>query len=341
MEPVTDLVSFAAYTAFFPAMMAGPIDRANTFIPQLQAKRTFDYTLAVDGCRQILWGMFKKMMIADKIAVAVDLAWNGISETSGINLVVAAFLYTIQLYADFSGYSDMAIGVGKLLGFRITKNFNYPFFGRNIAEFWRNWHISLTSWLTDYVFTPLNFKFRNLGKRGTIFAVIINFVLVGLWHGADWTFAAFGFYQGLLYIPLILSGVFVRNSKLIVTKWGLLSLKDFARMLVTFVLVTFGLIIFRAASVGQAWEFIRQLVNNPLPLRVSGIGLGTAFPGALAAVGMFVLEWYGYRHKMEYGLCANSKLNAYCRYIVYAILCLIIANCLFGGEAQDFIYQQF
>jgi hypothetical protein len=140
--------------------LSGPIDRPNTFIPQLQTKRVFDYNLAVDGCRQILWGMFKKMLIADHVATAVDTAWNNISETSGITLVFIDFLFSIQIYADFSVYSDMAIGVGKLLGFRVTKNFNYPYFARNIAEFWRNWHMSLTSWLTDYVFTPLNFNFR-------------------------------------------------------------------------------------------------------------------------------------------------------------------------------------
>ncbi|KAA6306840.1 Peptidoglycan O-acetyltransferase, partial [termite gut metagenome] len=199
IEPTTDVVTFATYVAFFPTIMSGPIDRPNSFIPQLQSKRIFNYDLAVDGCRQILWGMFKKMVVADNCATAVNKIWTEYQGESGGQLLLVAVLFAFQLYADFSGYSDMAIGVGKLLGFKITKNFNYPFFKTNIAEFWRGWHISLTSWLTDYVFMPLNIKFRSIGKWGTIVAIIITFVLVGLWHGANWTFAVFGLYHGLLY----------------------------------------------------------------------------------------------------------------------------------------------
>ncbi|MDR1737843.1 MAG: MBOAT family protein, partial [Candidatus Symbiothrix sp.] len=154
-EPTRDFVTFAAYVAFFPCILSGPIDRPNTLIPQLQSKRTFDYSLAVDGCRQILWGLFKKVVVADQCANFVNDIWDSFPDYSGGTLLIAAILYVFQMYADFSGYSDMAIGVGKLMGLKITQNFNYPLFAQNIADFWRRWHISLTSWLTDYVFMPL------------------------------------------------------------------------------------------------------------------------------------------------------------------------------------------
>jgi D-alanyl-lipoteichoic acid acyltransferase DltB (MBOAT superfamily) len=341
MAPVTDLTAFAAYAAFFPALFAGPIDRPNTFMPQLQKKRVFDYALAVDGSRQIVWGMFKKMIIADKLAIAVDGVWNSIAGTPGVNLFVTAFLFSLQIYADFSGYSDMAIGVGKLLGFSMAKNFNYPFFARNIAEFWRNWHMSLTSWLTDYIFMPLHSKFRKAGKAGIIAAVIINFLLVGFWHGANWTFVLLGLYHGLLYIPLILSGGFGKTRKLIVTRAGLPAPKEFARMLATFTLVTFGMLIFRAGNVAQLRDYVVQRVTTFLPLSFSAIVAIQGKKAALAAFVIIALEWYSYRHKMEYALCAAVKLPVVLRYAVYVFLCLLLSVSLFGGDHQEFIYQQF
>ncbi|GHV69695.1 hypothetical protein FACS1894199_18770 [Bacteroidia bacterium] len=167
-EPTRDIVAFSTYVAFFPCILSGPIDRPNMLIPQLQNKRTFDHSLAVDGMRQILWGLFKKIVIADNCAIIADEIFTNYGDYSGSTLAVGAIFYSFQMYADFSGYTDMAIGVGKLLGFRLTKNFNYPLFAQNIADFWRRWHISLTSWLTDYVFMPLNVRWRDWGKWGMI-----------------------------------------------------------------------------------------------------------------------------------------------------------------------------
>ena len=212
IEPTKDFVAFATYIAFFPTIMSGPIDRPS-FISQINNKRPFNYSLAVDGCRQFLWGLFKKVVLADNLAVYTEQAWSNVQDSSGSTLLLAAIFYSFQMYTDFSGYSDMAIGTGKILGFRITDNFNYPFFATNVADYWRRWHISLTSWLTDYVFMPLNVKFRSLGKWGTIFAIIINMVVVGIWHGPNWTFAVFGLYHGLLFVPLILSGSFFKKKK--------------------------------------------------------------------------------------------------------------------------------
>ena len=192
IEPSKDFIEFATYIAFFPTLLSGPIDRPNTFIPQLRRSHSLDYAQAVDGCRQILWGMFTKICIADHLALVTDSIWADYDSQSGSTLLIWTLLYTMQIYTDFDGYSNMAIGVGKILGFNITRNFNHPLLARNIAEFWRNWHISLTSWITDYVFMPLNIAFRNLASWGVMLAVLINIVLIGLWHGANWTFGLFG-----------------------------------------------------------------------------------------------------------------------------------------------------
>src|SRR5690554_5687216 len=214
IEPTRDFVAFAAYIAFFPTLLAGPIDRPNDFLPQLKSARVFDYNMAMDGTRQILWGIFKKMVIADNMALFIGSVWGNLGDQNATTLLIAALAYPIQLYADFSGYSDMAIGVGKILGIRVAINFRYPFFARNVAKYWRSWHMSLTSWITDYVFMPLNVKFRKLGDLGLISAVIINMIIIGIWHGANWTFAVFGLYHGLLFVPLILSGSFGKRKKL-------------------------------------------------------------------------------------------------------------------------------
>ncbi|KAA6319736.1 Peptidoglycan O-acetyltransferase [termite gut metagenome] len=273
------------------------------------------------------------MVIADNIAGSVDLVWNNIPEMAGINLFIVAFAYSVQLYADFSGYSDMAIGVGKILGFRITKNFTYPFFKKNIAEYWRNWHISLTSWLTDYVFMPLNIKFRNIGNLGTIVAIIITFVLVGLWHGANWTFAVFGLYHGLLYIPLMLSGSFSKKSKLKINRSGLPTLKDASQMFITFTLVAFGLIIFRAENLGQAWDYLCQMFSSSL-FSLSE-GRKTTLIALIYSVILLIVEWFWRDGEYALDEIKNKKI----RFCIYYSLVIIII--FFAGKAESFIYFQF
>jgi len=341
-EPTRDIVAFSAYVAFFPCILSGPIDRPNTLIPQLQTeKRCFDYSLAVDGLRQILWGLFKKMVVADNCALFVNGVFDNYATMSSSVLFLGAVFYSIQIYADFSGYSDMAIGVGKLLGFRVTKNFNYPFFARNIAEYWRKWHISLTSWLTDYVFMPLNIRFRNMGNAGVILAIIINFALVGLWHGANWTFVVFGLYHGLLYIPLILSGSLLKKEKLKVNRYDLPSLRDAVRMLGTFALVTLSLVVFRAESVGQAWAYVCGMVSPSLFTVPKGLRMGlTPLDGVLDIVFicvMFLTEW---RHrKSEHGLMLTVG-RQFVRYIIYILLLLSI-YIFKAGYSVHFIYFKF
>lgn len=338
MEPERDFAAFATYVAFFPTIMSGPIDRPNDFIPQLHKKRTFSYGTAMDGTRQILWGIFKKMVIADNLAVFVNAVWTDLPAQNSPTLFIAAALYSMQMYADFSGYSDMAIGVGKILGFRITINFKYPFFVTNIAEFWRRWHISLTSWVTDYVFMPLNIKFRDYGKWGMIWAIIINMVIIGIWHGANWTFAVFGLYHGLLFIPLVLSGSFLKKNKLRTNKYDLPRLNDLIKMGFTFILVTVGLIIFRAGSVGEAFFYIRKLADFTNFVSLTTDGLRALIPTLLCLIGMIIFEWK--QREKEYPLQIDAVISN--KFIRIAVMwALIVITVLFSGEEQTFIYMQF
>lgn len=335
-QPTDDIIAFGTYVAFFPCILSGPIDRP-AFIKQLQAKREFSYDQAVDGCRQILWGLFKKIVVADNCAIYVDQVWGDIPHQSGSTLVLAAILYSFQMYADFSGYSDMTIGLGKLIGFNITKNFNYPFFAVNVADYWRRWHMSLTSWLTDYVFMPLNIKFRDWGNFGMILAIIINMVVVGMWHGANWTFAVFGLYHGLLFVPLILSGAFFKKAKIQTNKLGLPVLKDFGRMVLTFTLVTIGLMIFRADNVPQVWEYMCGICDKSL---LSTPWLMTQIyyiPQFLFILLMFAAEWI--QRKQEYALAIDAIQSKTLRYSIYSLIVILLM--WVGGQAETFIYFQF
>ena len=338
-EPTRDIIVFAAYVAFFPCILSGPIDRPATLIPQLQSKRVFDYPLAVDGMKQILWGLFKKVVVADNSAVFVNQVFGNDyqMQTTSSMLLLAAVFYSFQMYADFSGYSDMAIGVAKLLGLRVTKNFDYPFFVQNIAEYWRKWHISLTSWLTDYVFMPLNIKWRDWGNWGTIAAIMITFILIGLWHGDNWKFAFFGLYHGLLYIPLILSGAMFKKNKLMTYEWGFPKPKVLFNILLTFCLVTLGNVFFRADNLGQAFEYLREMadIRSFYIMPVEKILLlKTVFVIAC----MLAVEWA--ERKNNFGL---EKLGItwkpVFRYVLYYVLILLIF--LSMGKEQVFIYFQF
>ncbi len=336
-EATNDFVAFATYISFFPCLLSGPIDRPK-FIAQLQKTRTFSYAFAVDGSRQILWGLFKKMVIADNIATYVDAVWGNMDARGGSTFVLAAILYLFQIYADFSGYSDMAIGVGKLLGFKIADNFKAPLFALNIADYWRRWHITLTQWLTDYVFMPLNIKFRDLGNGGIILAILINFVLIGMWHGADWTFALFGLYHGLLYIPLILSGAFFKKTKLQTNKLGLPVLKDFGRIILTMFLVVVGLILFRADNMGQAINYTQHIFQTSLfsmPWLYASNWYPTVF---ISIILLIVLEWLTRKEEHPLTLFAGKPIAL--QVVVY--YALVIAIYFLHPQAEmTFIYFQF
>lgn len=335
-EPTNDIIAFGAYVAFFPCLLSGPIDRP-AFVKQLQAKREFNYEQAIDGCRQILWGLFKKVVVADNCATYVDKVWGDIGGQTGSTLVLAAVLYLFQIYADFSGYSDMAIGVGKLIGFKIADNFKFPLFALNIADYWRRWHITLTQWLTDYVFMPLNIKFRDWGNWGMILSIVITFVLIGMWHGANWTFALFGLYHGLLYIPLILSGAFFKKTKLKTNKLGLPVAKDFGRMILTFVLVVIGLILFRADSVGQTLEYVSSICDFSILKGPWLINRLYYIPQFIFIAIMMIAEWQ--QRTKEHGLVLDQIPSKILRYCIYGILVILLI--WVGGHAETFIYFQF
>lgn len=344
IEASKDLVEFATYVAFFPTILSGPIDSPNTFLPQLRKSHTFDYALGVDGCRQILWGMFTKMCIADHLAPVVDTVWSDYASQSCLVLILATSLYSIQMYADFAGYSNMAIGVGKLLGFRITLNFTHPFIARNTAEYWRRWHMSLTTWITNYVFMPLNIAFARLADWGVILAVIINMVVIGLWHGANWTFALFGLYHGLLYIPLVLSGAFRKNKKHKPGKHGLPTLKDFSLMVLTFFLVAIGVAIFRAPTIADVWGYLSGILTlqNGFHLGIIGSMIFSEIEVYLFVVILLVLDWTTRttEHPLQF---SESGLFRYrfLRWSLYFVLLALIFIMTDTGSSQDFIYFQF
>ena len=340
IEPTRDFVVFATYVAFFPCLLAGPIDRPATLIPQLKNRRIFEYPFAVDGMRQILWGLFKKVVIADNCALYVNEVFGGdFHLLSGGTLLFSAILFSFQLYTDFSGYSDIAIGVAKLLGFRVTKNFDCPFFAQNIVEYWRKWHISLTSWLTDYIFMPLCTKWRNWGKWGIILAIMINFVICGLWHGDNRTFIIWGFYQGLLFIPMILSERMIKKSKIATSKWGFPKHKALLNILLTFGLVTVGNVVYRAENTGQAFEYFMGMIDISLfslP-SIENIERFLGLQNVFFILIMLLVEW---RQRDKQYILDLSGINSHLkRLAIYLVLIVVIF--LFCAQNQIFIYFQF
>lgn len=332
--PTRNFILFATFVAFFPCMLSGPIDRPNTFLPQLAKARPFDARIATDGLRQILWGMFKKMAVADTLAVFVDeyLSVEMIANVRGSTMFFVIIAYTFQIYADFSGYSDMAIGVGKLLNVKITKNFNYPFFSLNIADFWRRWHMSLTNWMTDYVYLPLSFILRGWRKVGIIIAIIINFIIVGIWHGANWNYVLYGFYHGLLFIPLLFFRTMNSSKEVDVNRLNLPRIKDFGCMLLTFLFVAFGMIIFRSNNIDIFLQVIHSFGNDPISM--PEFGSKTAW---LMTICMLLTEWI--MRKREYGLDLSSVNSRFLRWSCY--LLLIFSIFALGGGEQHYIYQVF
>jgi D-alanyl-lipoteichoic acid acyltransferase DltB (MBOAT superfamily) len=335
IEATKNWVVFLNYVSFFPSVLSGPIDKAKMFIPQLEKKRVYNYSQTVDGYRQILWGLFKKVVIADNCALITNRIFDNYDTLPASSLFIGAFLYTIQIYADFSGYSDMAIGFSRLLGFNVTKNFDFPFFSQNIAEFWRKWHISLTSWLTEYVFTPLSIAFRDYDKIGITMAILINFTIIGIWHGANWTYILFGFLHGCYFIPLILKGTMNKKNKIAKEKF-FPSFKSFFNMLLVFILVTLTFIIFRSKTIGNSFEYFQILFSKSLFSLPIKTGLKSYL--VIFILLMFVIEWSA-RDK-NYGL---ERLffdrPKWFRWMFYYILLVIIF--MFAGLNQQFIYFQF
>ena len=246
-----DLPAFLAYISFFPQLVAGPIERATNLLPQMLQKRCFCYVEAIDGLRQMLWGFFKKTIVADTCAIAVNQIWDCWQEAGALMLLVGMILFTFQIYGDFSGYSDIAIGTARLFGIRLSDNFRLPYLSRSVKEFWRRWHISLMTWFRDYLYIPLGGS--RVSRLVTIRNIIIVFALSGLWHGANWTFVCWGLYNALLLAVPVMLG---RRSK---RDLELPSLRDLPRILLTFILVAIGWVMFRSATITEATGYLLRM----------------------------------------------------------------------------------
>ena len=262
LEPTKDFIAFAAFVSFFPQLVAGPIERATNLLPQFYKKRTFNYSNAIDGLRQILWGLFKKVVIADNCADYANLIFNNYTDYSGSVLVLGAVFFAFQIYGDFSGYSDIAIGTARLFSFNLMQNFAFPYFSRDIAEFWRRWHISLSTWFRDYLYIPLG------GSKGGTFNKIKNtfiiFIVSGFWHGANWTFIVWGALNAIYFLPLLLLNKNRQNIDIVAYGKFIPSINDFFKIIITFSLTVFAWIFFRAENLSHALNYISGIINPTL-----------------------------------------------------------------------------
>lgn len=331
-----DAVAFAAYLSFFPQLVAGPIERSTSLLPQFLKPRRWDHADAVTGMRQILWGFFKKLVVADNCAAIANNVFDKFNDATGPELILGVVCFTLQIYSDFSGYSDIAIGTARLFAIRLTRNFNMPLFATNIADFWRRWHISLTRWFTDYLYIPLGGSRH--GSMMTVVNIMIVFTLSGLWHGAAWTFVAWGVYNGILVAAY---NVISRRNPLNTRQAGddTMTLRRLPAMIVTFILVVTGLIFFRADSIADAFAMIGHILapgnsgtffiyaGNPIPIAIT----------ILMSAIMLSTEWLTRRRRFP--LDIEGRWNAPVRWSVYVIVTMAIL--MFNGTPQQFIYFRF
>jgi len=330
-------IDYTLFVSFFPLLVAGPIERATHLLPQIKKERNFSYDNAVDGLRQILWGLFKKMVVADNCAYYANMIFNDYHQYTGVTLIFGAVLFAFQIYGDFSGYSDIALGTARLFGFDLLRNFAYPYFSRDIAEFWRRWHISLSSWFRDYLYIPLG------GSKGGNWMRIRNtfiiFIVSGFWHGSNWTFIIWGFLNALFILPSIVLKT-NRNNLDIVAEGKLFpNIKEIFQLIVTFSLASFAWIFFRSASVTDAFEYIGRMFST--------LGTGIGYPYKLLNGDMKVLifilimlifEWF-MREQLHPLRKPFTKMPVFARWTIYLLLAVLVL--LFAGEQSEFIYFQF
>ncbi len=337
IEPTRDFIAFAAFVSFFPQLVAGPIERASSLLPQFYQKKVFDLKKAVDGLRQILWGLFKKMVIADNCAEYVNLIFDSSNDFSGSTLLLGAFFFSFQIYGDFSGYSDIAIGSARLFGVDLNRNFAYPYFSRDIAEFWRRWHISLSTWFRDYLYIPLG------GSRGTIINRVKNtfviFLVSGLWHGANWTFVMWGLIHAVLFIPLLLGKKNRNHMDIVGGKRMAAPVGDVLRIISTFIIVSISWIFFRADSIGQAINIVDRIFSFSIVSIPDLQGYGDPIVTILLVVLLIGVEWIGKnkKHALEN---MENLMSRPTRWALYSILIFLIGMFMVSDETP-FIYFQF
>lgn len=336
IKPTTDPISFFSFVSFFPQLVAGPIERAQNLLPQFSKKRIFKYSDAVDGLRQILWGLFKKVVIADNSAIVVNLVFDNYLDLNGSTLFIGAIFFAFQIYADFSGYSDIAIGTAKLFGINLMQNFSYPYFSRDIAEFWRRWHISLSTWFRDYLYIPLGGSRGSLSKK--IRNIFIIFIISGFWHGANWTFIAWGLLNACFFLPLLLTKKNRNHLNIVAENRVLPSIKETIQMVLTFVLTVFAWIFFRSITIKDAINYISEIFSMSFFKFPNGIGGIETLKTMIMICLFLIIEWLGRKNK--YGIekvgLKWSKLYRYTFYFVITILIFI-----FSQDKMQFIYFQF
>lgn len=337
LEPTKDIVAFFAFVSFFPQLVAGPIERASNLLPQFVNKREFDYTNAVNGMRQILWGLFKKMLIADNAAVIANDIFNNSADYSGYTLLLGAVFFAFQIYGDFSGYSDIAIGVSRLFGFQLKKNFAFPYFSRDIAEFWRRWHISLSTWFRDYLYIPLGGSQVSLMKK--IRNTFIIFLISGFWHGANWTFVVWGGLNALYFLPLLLRNKNRNNMHIVALDRLYASPREILQIASTFLLTVLAWVYFRADTIGQANAYIYNLCTGILSKPKDVFYFWRPYVWEIFMLLSFIaVEWLGRNN--EYALeKLGLKWPRLLRWAFYLFLVWIIYN--FKGAQQEFIYFDF
>ncbi|WP_317040620.1 MBOAT family O-acyltransferase [Maribacter orientalis] len=338
LAPTKDFISFASFVSFFPQLVAGPIERASNLLPQILIKRKFDYVQAVQGLRLILWGMFKKVVIADSLAPIIDDIFNHNSDFSSGMLWLGAIYFSFQIYCDFSGYSDIAIGTSKLLGFELMSNFKTPYFSRNIGEFWRRWHISLSTWFRDYLYFPLGGS--QYSEIKTLRNIFVIFIVSGFWHGSNWTFVVWGLIHAILYIP---SFIFKTNRKYvssIVAENSIFpNLKEIWQMLTTFFFVLIAWVFFRASSIQTAGAYIKAMfIKNDLD-KYESFDFYKHKYYIILLVGLIVMEWLF--RKNERDILFFLENNMKIRYVGYICISIIIIYNLLLNEKASFIYFQF
>jgi D-alanyl-lipoteichoic acid acyltransferase DltB (MBOAT superfamily) len=336
LEPTKDFMAFSAFVCFFPQLVAGPIERATNLLPQFYKKRTFDYNSATDGLRQILWGLFMKIVIADNSAQLANTIFNNSIDYSGSTLFLGGFFFTFQIYGDFAGYSNIAIGTSRLFGFDLKQNFATPYFSRDIAEFWRRWHISLSTWFRDYLYIPLG------GSRGGTWMKVRNtfaiFLVSGFWHGANWTFVIWGALNAIYFLPLLLTNNNRKNLGVVAEGKLLPSFSELLAMLTTFILTVFAWIFFRSGDLNQAFSIISEIFSLSFFSIPSFQGKSLALTTFIIIIIFMVFEWGGRENKYAIEKIGLNS-NIFLRYSLYSII--ILALLVFYGDQQEFIYFQF
>jgi len=337
LEPTKDVISFFAFVSFFPQLVAGPIERATNLLPQFYKKRVFDYSKATDGMRQILLGLFKKVVIADNAASYANEIFNNYGDYHGSALFLGAIFFAFQIYGDFSGYSDIAIGTSRLFGFNLMQNFAFPYFSRDIAEFWRRWHISLSTWFRDYVYIPLG------GSKGSTWFKVRNtfiiFIVSGFWHGANWTFIIWGALNAIYFLPLLLRSKNRKNTGVIAEGKLFATTREYFEIATTFILTIFAWIFFRSDSVVDAFKYINEIFSSSfftLPeIKAQKISVIGYF---LILILFLTIEWLQRDEKHAFQFY-NINIPRYIRTVFY--YCVIAAIIWFAGNPQEFIYFQF